>query len=480
LEWKDNGDPDGDDYRDYYVKLYRDGNLVDEVGWKYTQTSWTVSNLTPGTYTWQVSAGDGEDDRGFTSAWSFTVDTAAPTGDLIINHGWESAHSVRVPLDLTASDTHSSVGEMRLGASCSSLGAWQPFQSRLWWQLSGQHGETAQVCVQFRDRAGNTSSPLARSTLLNFYPAQPTSASYHLRSDVSALSGEPHQSATYRLHSTAGQALASGNYATSSAYRAALGFWPRIQQNTSLPPGNQPPRRPTLLTPAIGSTTDDNTPTFTWQDQGDPDNGPQPTRFRVSLRSLDGTQVAESGWLSSTEWTPPALSDGTYQWRVKAWDGAAESAWTGEWNLTIETAGASPEPYFHSDYTIGGPGSTFIFTAGHFPAGAQTTVAVREPGMSDFETILQLPIPDSGTLVFVLRIPSTAAPGEYLVRLTVAGEEPLLATAERTTAQTWERPLTIVANDPAHTDPSPEGVPTINMPGTIPGVSTIYIPMVRQ
>jgi hypothetical protein len=366
---------------------------------------------------------------------------------------------------------------MRLGASCSSLGAWQPFQSRLWWQLSGQHGETAQVCVQFRDQAGNTSQTVERSILLNFYPAQPASTSYHLRSDVSALSGEPHQSSTYRLHSTAGQALASGAYATSSAYRAALGFWPRIQEGASLPPGNQPPRRPTLLTPEMGSTvTDTTTPVFTWQDNGDPDNGPQPPQFRVSLQSLNGTQVAESGWLSGTSWTPPALGNGTYQWRMKAWDGAAESAWTGTRTLTIETEGSSPEPYFHSDYTIGGPGSTFIFTAGHFPPGAQTTIAVQEPGMSEFETVAQLPVPDSGTLLFILRIPSSAAPGQYMVRITVAGEEPLLAAAGTQSTLTLEQPLTIVADDPPHTDPPPADMPIIDPSGTY----TVYLPMVKR
>jgi surface antigen len=476
LEWKDNGDPDDGPrgYNDFAAEVYHDGRKVAESGW-IERTSWTVNNLEPGTYTWNVKAGDGKTNSGLSHAWSFTVDTVAPTGSFTLNHGWDTANSLRVPLDLTASDEHSGVQDVRLGHTCSSLGDWQPVQSRRWWHLSGQHGDTARVCAQFRDRAGNTSQTVERSIRLDFYPAQPSSAHYRLRSDVSAISGEPHQSSSYRLNSTAGQLLASGNYATSSSYRAALGFWPRIHAPTTSPPSNQPPHRPTLLTPPNGSTTDTATPTFTWNDTGDPDHGPQATRsFRVSLHNLDGTQVAESGWISDTSWTAPTLADGTYQWRVKASDGAAESAWTGVWNLTVETGGDPPEPYFTSDYTLGGPGSTFVFTAVHFPPGAQASIALREPGQSDFRTLTQIPVPDSGTLIFVIPIPSAAPPGEYVVRITVNG---VMMQTTRTGTQsllTLEQPLTIVADAPVRTDPLPEGVTIVD----IAGASNIYLPLV--
>jgi len=215
---------------------------------------------------------------------------------------------------------------------------------------------------------------------------------------------------------------------------------------------------------------------FTWNDNGDPDNGPQATRsFWVTLRSLDGTQVAESGWISDTSWTAPDLADGTYQWRVKASDGAAESAWTGAWNLTVETGGDPPEPYFTSDYTLGGPGSTFVFTAVHFPPGAQASIALREPGQSDFRTLTQIPVPDSGTLVFVLSIPTSAAPGEYIVQIAVEGQN-LLASAETQASLRLEQSLTIAAEEPPHTDPPPDGVPIIVLPES--GTPNIYLPLV--
>jgi hypothetical protein len=192
------------------------------------------------------------------------------------------------------------------------------------------------------------------------------------------------------------------------------------------------------------------------------------------MHSLDGVEVAESGWIDATSWTPPVLSDGTYQWRVKASDGAAESAWTGAWNVTIETDDTPPDPYFTSDYTVGGPGSTFVFTAGHFPAGATTTISIREPGVSDFRVLTQQAIAANGTLVFVLYIPTSAAAGEYTVRIAVEGQELLLATAGTQTALMLEQALTIGADKPPHTDPPPDGVPVLDLGGA----PRLYLPLI--
>ncbi|NCC37378.1 MAG: carboxypeptidase regulatory-like domain-containing protein, partial [Chloroflexia bacterium] len=227
MTWKHNGDPDGDTSLNYYVRVFSDNVEIRNSGW-IEESTWTARDLSDGNYEWTVQVGDRKVGSILAARWRFTVDTVAPTGSFTLNHGWATASSVSMPLDLTATDQHSGVQDVRVGSTCASLGAWQPFQPRIWWQAVGQHGDTARVCVQFRDRAGNLSQAVEQSTRLDFYPAQPSSASYRLRSDVSAISGEPHQSGNYRLNSTAGQTLASGSYATSTGYRAALGFWPRF------------------------------------------------------------------------------------------------------------------------------------------------------------------------------------------------------------------------------------------------------------
>jgi len=124
------------------------------------------------------------DQAGNTGTWRtvFTLryDSAAPTGDVTPNYGWGIAHGVGVPLDLNATDAASSVREVRVGNTCASLGDWQLFRSRLWWRLAGQHGDTASVCVQYRDRAGNMSDTVEQGVHLDFYPALPASARYRI------------------------------------------------------------------------------------------------------------------------------------------------------------------------------------------------------------------------------------------------------------------------------------------------------------
>lgn len=370
--WKDNGDPDNrpNPSRNYLIELYRNGAKVANSGW-INAPSWSYSNLAPGTYEWQVKAGDGQVSSSWAGLWTFTVDTTAPDGNLTLNYGWSTAEGLRVPLDLTASDTHSGIGEMRLGPNCSSLGDWQPFQTRHWWTLSGQHGDTVGVCAQFRDRAGNTSTAVERSLRLDFYPQQPASASYRLRSDVSALGGETHQSSSYRLHSTTGQALASGNYASSGSYRVALGFWPRV------------------VAP-VGQPTD-------------------PT-----------------------------------------------------------------DPSLQSDYQTGGPGSVFVFTADHFPAGAMLHIALREPAMNTFKPLMQLPVPENGRLVFALAIPTSAAPGEYVVRVSV--DEAQQASSGLQASLVREQSVTIQTDAPVHNDPPASNIPVMDTDGRL----HVFLPFIQR
>ena len=244
-----------------------------------------------------------------------------------------------------------------------------------------------------------------------------------------------------------------------------------VEEGTVAPP-NQAPNIPTLLTPPHTSTTNTTTPTFTWKDNGDPDNGPQPARsFRVRVSGMDGKQVAISDWLNATSWTSPGLSNGTYAWQVQAFDGSVESGWSGAWNVTIAGSGPPPPPYFQSNYTAGGPGSTFIFTAGNFPSNAQATIAIREPAMSDFRVLVTMPI--SGSLVFILPIPTSAAPGVYTVRIVVNSTASLTASSETQALLSLEQTLTIV--DGGYVIPDPQqDVPRVTIP------TRVYLPLIQR
>jgi len=84
---QDRGDPDNYPwtYRDYYYRIEKtDGSWSQERGWT-TDTSWTVTVPSAGTYRWRVQAGDGELPSGWTGWWTFSYNEITP--DTIVDDG---------------------------------------------------------------------------------------------------------------------------------------------------------------------------------------------------------------------------------------------------------------------------------------------------------------------------------------------------------------------------------------------------------
>jgi hypothetical protein len=80
LHWQDTGDVDNapNPFRKYFVEIWKTDD-----SWRTTSgdwidpTSWTVTVPQPGTYKWQVKAGDGEADSSWSTPWHITYDCAA-------------------------------------------------------------------------------------------------------------------------------------------------------------------------------------------------------------------------------------------------------------------------------------------------------------------------------------------------------------------------------------------------------------------
>lgn len=93
------------------------------------------------------------------------TDTIAPTGTNRINNGATITTNSVVTLSLAATDNSGLVTDMRFsndnGANWSN---WEPFQTTKTWTLSSGNGAKT-VSAQFRDAAGNTSSPPANATI---------------------------------------------------------------------------------------------------------------------------------------------------------------------------------------------------------------------------------------------------------------------------------------------------------------------------
>lgn len=243
LQWQDAGDPDNGPrtYRDYYAEIWKpDSSWQQTLSWT-TATNWSVVVPSDGTYQWRVRAGDGAAGSTWSGPWQVVIDTIAPGGSTTINNGAETSDSLNVPITLDANDIGSGVREVRLSNDGMAWGTWHPMVNQVWRRLDGEHRGTATIYVQYRDAAGNISSPVSDSIGLNFYTNQPSSAQYRVARDVVAMNGGVHESVQYQVNGTSGQSLASGNVATSSRYQATLGYWNGYASDP-LPPYVDPDR----------------------------------------------------------------------------------------------------------------------------------------------------------------------------------------------------------------------------------------------
>ena len=95
-----------------------------------------------------------------------------------------------------------------------------------------------------------------------------------------------------------------------------------------------PAPAPTLVSPADGTPTRDNTPTFTWNVV------PGLTSYRIQVsKSAAFSSTVVNSTRSSTTYTPAtALLDGLYYWRVQARGGdGIWGLWSAVWTVTVDT-----------------------------------------------------------------------------------------------------------------------------------------------
>jgi hypothetical protein len=97
---------------------------------------------------------------------TITLDTAPPSGSIVINAGAVYANSTSVNLTLAATDAGSGVSQMQFSNAGSIWSGWEAYAASKAWTLSGGDG-TKTVYVQYRDGAGNVSSNFTDTILLD-------------------------------------------------------------------------------------------------------------------------------------------------------------------------------------------------------------------------------------------------------------------------------------------------------------------------
>jgi hypothetical protein len=97
------------------------------------------------------------------------------------------------------------------------------------------------------------------------------------------------------------------------------------------------PGIPTLVSPADGIFTNDDTPGLTWNSSAGANT------YTLEYADNSGfTGAVQVSGLSDTTYTMPSLSDGDWYWHVKAVDQALnESAYSTAWSFTLDTAAPS-------------------------------------------------------------------------------------------------------------------------------------------
>jgi hypothetical protein len=104
---------------------------------------------------------------------------------------------------------------------------------------------------------------------------------------------------------------------------------------------NQPPNPPPLVSPANGVWLNSRALTLSWQDGGDPDNGPRDYRDYYGEIWNSGWS-ATYGWATNTSWQLNVPGDGVFSWHIKAGDGADGSAWSETRIINVDATAPNP------------------------------------------------------------------------------------------------------------------------------------------
>ena len=134
---------------------------------------------------------------------------------------------------------------------------------------------------------------------------------------------------------TVGLAVPSSLWRMAEGWQAEISslpsFWSPCDSWISSP--RAPVPAPRLLSPGEGENTNDNTPTFSWENLQPADN------FELQVdNDVDFSSPEIWVTVTSTSYTPTSgLPDNLYCWRVRQWRTGVSSAWSQVWRFRVDT-----------------------------------------------------------------------------------------------------------------------------------------------
>jgi hypothetical protein len=130
--------------------------------------AWTASltGVATGSHSYRAVVTDTFGNSSPSPAATVMVDTASPSGSVLVNNGALRTRTPRVTLSLPATDLGSGVTEMRLSNDGVTWSGFETYAPTRPWAFTAANG-TKTVRVQFRDAAGNVSSAVSDSIVLD-------------------------------------------------------------------------------------------------------------------------------------------------------------------------------------------------------------------------------------------------------------------------------------------------------------------------
>ncbi|MGC1376086.1 MAG: CHAP domain-containing protein, partial [Anaerolineales bacterium] len=305
---------------------------IDAGSWQVYSTPVPISTDGAHTvyYKSQNSSGNWENEK----STSFKIDATAPTGSLVIQNGSIQTYSVAVGLNAQGSDANGIAGVHFRDAGQTTWSDWVAPGSTLW-QLVGSQGQTASVEAEFKDNAGNLSSVVSDSIVLNFYPARPSSALYKLDRSTFGAVGMSVGSSQYILNGTAGQPSMVG-LMQGTNYHLNSGYWAMSLIPTPTPTKTSTPTATRTYTPTpIKTNTPTPTRTYTATSTKTVTITPTPTKTLTPTPTFTNTPTATStSTPTPTVTSTPAVTAQTFI------SNASQDGWVLESSETSNVGGA--------------------------------------------------------------------------------------------------------------------------------------------
>ena len=155
-----------------------------------------------------------------------------------------------------------------------------------------------------------------------------------------SINGTWHNDTTTTYYNNSGLSTRAWSNITVWAYNSTDGYLSDAPISDNVQLSNTAPTTPTLIAPAAGAETADNTPLFNWTTSTDADGDSLTYTIQIDNESgFSSPYMYENTSITNSNLTladADALDDGLFYWRVRAYDSYEYGSWATYFNFTVD------------------------------------------------------------------------------------------------------------------------------------------------